>query len=60
MWYGKMTPTLEKLYDEYYKMWGIEPEGYIELEYGPADYREYVRDIKTAIKLKKELPDVCK
>ena len=60
MWYGEMTPELEKLYDEYYEIWKCEPDGYLEVEYGPEDYKRYVRDIKKAIKLKKELPCIRK
>ena len=57
MWYGKMTQELENLYDDYYKMFGRTPDGYMELEYGEGSYKTYVRDIKKSLKLKKELPD---
>lgn len=59
MWYGKMTPELDKLYDDYYEMFGCTPDGYIEFEYGAGSYRAYVRDIKKSLKLKKELPIVA-
>ncbi len=58
MWYGKMTPELEELYDQYYVMFNGDPDEYIELQYGQNDYDDYVRDIKKAIELKKELPEV--
>lgn len=58
MWYGKMTPELEALYDQYYDMFNGDPDEYIELQYGQNDYEDYVRDIKKAIDLKKELPEV--
>ena len=59
MWYGKMTPELEKLYDDYYEMFGCTPDGYIEFEYGAGSYRTYVKDIKKSLKLKKEWPIVA-
>ena len=58
MWYGSMTPELEVLYDQYYDMFQGDPDEYIELEYGQEDYNDYVRDIKKAIELHKELPEV--
>ena len=33
------------------------PSGHEELEYGKNDYKAYVKDIKKALKIKKELPD---
>ena len=58
MYYGNMTPKLEKLYDEYYEMFNSNPDEYIELEYGANEYKDYVRDIKKALKRRKELPDI--
>ncbi|MEG0961897.1 MAG: hypothetical protein RR139_05905 [Lachnospiraceae bacterium] len=58
MWYGKMTGELEILYDEYYNLFGVDPDGYQEVEYGQTDYNHYVKDIKTSIKEKKKLPNV--
>jgi len=55
-----MTQELDTLYDEYYDIFGVEPDGYMELEYGKSSYKEYVSDIKKAIKEKKELPEVAK
>lgn len=60
MWYGKMTQELEKLYDDYYKMFGRTPDGYMELEYGEGSYKAYVRDIKKSLKLKKRIARVCR
>lgn len=57
MYQGKMTTELEKLSEEYYKMFGHFPSGHEELEYGKNDYKDYVRDIKKALKIKKELQD---
>lgn len=53
-----MTLELEKLYDEYYEMFNSDPDEYIELEYGADEYKDYVQDIKKALKLRKELPDI--
>lgn len=53
MWYGKMTNELENLYDQYYKIFGVEPDGYQEVEYGQSEYGDYVSDIKRALKEKK-------
>ena len=46
-----MTQELEKLYDDYYKMFDRTPDGYMELEYGEGSYKAYVRDIKKSLKL---------
>lgn len=56
MYYGKMTDQLKKLYEKYEAIFGCTPDCYIELEYGQNDYSDYVRDIKKAIKKRKELP----
>lgn len=58
MWYGNDTEELKKLNEEYYSLFGAYPFGCMELEYGEDDYEEYVRDIKKAIQLKMELPDI--
>lgn len=58
MWYGKDTEELKKLNKEYHCIFGMYPFGYMELEYGADEYEEYVRDIKEAIRQRKELPDI--
>lgn len=58
MWHGKMTEELEKLYDEYHKVFDCEPDGYQEVDYGQSEYKDYVRDIEKAIRQNKELPDI--
>lgn len=58
MYYGKMTKKLESLYREYEEKWGRDPGGYEELEYGNNEYRDYARDIKKALELGVELPDI--
>lgn len=55
MWYGKTDEKLIDLYKEYYNVFKVSPDGYVDVEYGPEDYDDYVRDIKRAIKEKKEL-----
>lgn len=57
MYYGKMTQELKNLYDKYYELFDRTPDSYIELEYGEHSLKDYKKDIKKAIKLKKELPD---
>lgn len=57
MWYGKDTPELLELNDEYRKIFGGPPYGHMELEYGADEYDEYVQDIKEAIRIKKPLTD---
>lgn len=58
MWYGKDTEELKRLNEEYHAMFGVYPWGYMEVEYGPNSYKKYVRDIKKALKQRKELPEV--
>lgn len=55
MWQGKITPELKNLYNEYYERFNSYPDEYIELEYGEDEYKDYVRDIKKALKIGKEL-----
>lgn len=58
MYYGKMTEELDELYDAYYALFGVEPDCHEELEYDDSeeDYKDYVEDIKRALKEKKILP----
>lgn len=58
MYYGKMTKELEKLYKEYEKVWGHEPDGYENAEYDEDEYDDYVADIKKALEMGVELPNV--
>lgn len=59
MYYGKkITKELKKLYSEYEKVWGHDPSGYENAEYGEDEYNEYVKDIKKALKMGVELPDI--
>ena len=58
MYYGKMTKELEKLYSEYEKVQGHTPDACEDAEYSDDEYDEYVADIKKALKLGVELPDL--
>lgn len=57
MYYGKTTPDLEKLEEEYYNMFCVYPSGHMEIEYGADEYEEYMADVKKALKIKKKLTD---
>lgn len=58
MYSGKMTKELEKLYEEYSKKWNGDPGTYEDAEYGADEYEEYVADIKKALELGVELPEL--
>lgn len=60
MWHGDMTTELEKLYDRYYEIFGRTPGGYQEVDYGPSEYKAYMKDIEKSIESKKELPSVAR
>ena len=59
MWYGRDTDELRELNEEYCKVFGDYPWGYMEVEYGDDDCEQYVSDIQKAIRLRKELPDIA-
>ena len=50
----KMTQELEKLYDDYYKMFGRTLMDIWSWNTEKAPYKAYVRDIKKSLKLKKK------
>ena len=58
MYTGNMTPELKKLYSEYENHFGYSPDGEESLEYGEADYKDYVSDIKKSIKLNVHIADL--
>lgn len=58
MWYGRNTPELINLKEEYKKKFGYNPDGEMELEYGDSDYEDYVHDIKMALETGKDLADL--
>lgn len=57
MWYGKDTDELIELKSQYEEIFGYNPDGETELEYGEDDYSDYVQDIRRAIREKKDLAD---
>lgn len=59
MWHGRDTDELRRLNEEYCAAFGDYPWGYMEVEYWEEDYEEYVADIRKAIRLGKELPDIA-
>ena len=58
MYHGKMTDELRRLYREYEKKFGHDPEGYEGFDYGHRHYKDYVRDIKVAIQTGREVPEL--
>ncbi|MDE5771358.1 MAG: hypothetical protein K2I06_06980 [Ruminococcus sp.] len=58
MYYGKMTKELNKLYSEYFNIWKCDPDFYEDAEYGEDEYDEYVEDIKKALEMGVELPNI--
>ena len=57
MWYGKDTKELLELKRQYKNLFGYNPDGDIELEYGQEDYDDYMNDIKEAIRTKRHLAE---
>lgn len=49
---------MEQLYAEYNKIWGCEPDYYEELEYVENAYKEFMKDIKKALKMRVKLTDI--
>ena len=56
MYYGKSTPEMEKLRDEYESIFNFDPNGEIELEF--SDYAEYYSLLETCVKEKRDMFDV--
>ena len=54
----KKTDELMELYEKYYARWGDYPECYEGMGYSSDQYDDFVADIKKALELDKELPDV--
>lgn len=55
MYKGRMTEELSKLYDEYYEMFGCDPDFYENTYFDNNNYEEYVTMIKKSLKTGKEL-----
>ncbi len=58
MYCGKMTKELETLYEKYKEKWNCTPDGYEELDYNKDEYEIYITDIKKALELEVEMPDL--
>lgn len=59
MWEGKTTEELERLIDQYAKAhYGVEPDGYDELNYDAMTCEEFAGFIKAALEQGVELPEV--
>ncbi len=50
MYYGKNTPELDLLREQYEEIFGDDPNGDMELEFGEKDYRRYCKILKECIK----------
>lgn len=57
MYFGFLSDELKKAKDEYREMFGYDPDGEIEVEYGN-DHDEYLRDINLCLKTKKHIADL--
>lgn len=55
MYYGKKTKELMDLIDQYWDMFGYNPNGDMELELGDSDYDDYVEALKESIRTGKEI-----
>lgn len=57
MWYGTDTIELIELKKRYEEIFGYDPDGEMELEYGQSSYDYYVNDLKEAIKSRRHLAE---
>ena len=60
MWEGKYTEEMDKLFTEYIKMFGGDPDGYEGIAYHAMDYDEFMGYIKECLEKHLEIPDVVK
>lgn len=58
MWYGKDTPELLELKEQYEQITGYRADGEIDVEYAQDSYDVYVRDLKICIEKKITLGDL--
>lgn len=59
-WKGKFTQELTDLYIEYYRIWGGEPDWYMNVNPNAYDYDTWVKIVKYAIEIGKEIPEAIK
>lgn len=52
MWFGEDTDELINLKKEYESITGTSADGEMDVEYGQAQYDDYIRDLKICIKEK--------
>ena len=57
-WNGKMTKELGRSYDEYYELFGMFPDGYLNVFPNRFSYEIWLEICEVAVKTKKEVPDV--
>lgn len=59
MYYGHKTKELEKLCKQYEDVFGYDPNGEMEVDYGEDDYNEYIQDLKKAIKTNTHIAEIA-
>ncbi len=60
MWEGNIDEKLQRLYDQYYELFGIEPDGHMEICYDGLLYEEYVAYIEECLEKKIDMVEVVK
>lgn len=60
MWMGKWNREISKLYDDYYDMFGIEPDCYDEIDYDDLSYKCFVKLIKKSVLSEYEIPEAIR
>lgn len=55
MWNGRWSKELDVLYDQYYILFGIEPDCGMDFNFDDISYSEYVRRLRRSILLKKQI-----
>lgn len=58
MFYGENTPELEQARKEYQKIFGYDPNGDMEIEFGQDEYKSYISTLKKCIDTKKDIFEV--
>ena len=58
MYYGRITMELNKVRYEYEDMFGYDPNGEMEIEFGDDEYYEYVKLLKKCVEVKKDMFEV--
>lgn len=58
MFYGENTPELEQSRKEYQKVFGYDPNGDMEIEFGQDEYNLYLSTLRKCIDTKKDIFEV--